>query len=158
AAVAQRAVAHHLRVRHERADRDPAVLAPDLAQVADPANVDQHLGLCQAQLHDRDQAVAAGQDLGAVAELVEQLDRLVDARRRLVLECGGDHRAPPWMMRQTFSAVIGISTSLTPRCASASTTALTTAGVEPIVPASPTPLAPIGLTGEGVSVWSSSNV
>jgi hypothetical protein len=49
-----------------------------------------------------------------------------------------------------------MSTSLQPRWASASTTAFAIAGVEPIVPASPTPLAPSGLTGEGVSVWSSS--
>ena len=49
-----------------------------------------------------------------------------------------------------------MSMSFTPRWARASTTALTTAGVAPIVPASPTPLAPRGLTGVGVSVWSSS--
>ena len=45
----------------------------------------------------------------------------------------------------------------TPNGASASTTALTIAGVAPMVPASPTPFTPSGLTGEGVSVRSSSN-
>ena len=39
----------------------------------------------------------------------------------------------------------------TPRWATASTTAFCTAGVEPIVPASPMPLAPSGLSGVGVS-------
>src|SRR2546425_1247730 len=42
----------------------------------------------------------------------------------------------------------------TPTRRSASTTALTIAGVEPIVAASPMPLAPIGLWGVGVTVWS----
>jgi len=40
----------------------------------------------------------------------------------------------------------------TPRCASASTTAFCTAGIEPIVPASPIPFAPSGFNGVGVSV------
>ncbi len=40
----------------------------------------------------------------------------------------------------------------TPKGASASTTALTTAGVEPMVAASPIPLAPSGLKGVGVTV------
>ena len=40
---------------------------------------------------------------------------------------------------------------------SASTTALTTAGVEPIVAASPMPLAPSGLNGVGVTVGSVPN-
>ena len=43
-------------------------------------------------------------------------------------------------------ACAGMSTWRTPRWASASTTADCTAGVEPIVPDSPTPLAPSGLT------------
>ena len=61
----------------------------------------------------------------------EQPDRLFDGGRRLVLERGRDHRVvPPWRMRQTFSDVIGMSMSFTPRWASASTTALTTAGVD----------------------------
>ena len=40
----------------------------------------------------------------------------------------------------------------TPYGSSASITAFTTAGSEPMVPASPTPFAPSGLRGEGVSV------
>ena len=45
----------------------------------------------------------------------------------------------------------------TPRCETASITALCTAGVAPIVPDSPIPLAPSGLTGVGVSISTSSN-
>src|SRR5207249_177031 len=48
----------------------------------------------------------------------------------------------------------GISTSLTPNRRTASTTALTTAGVEAIVPASPTPLTPKGFVVDRVSVRS----
>ena len=44
----------------------------------------------------------------------------------------------------------------TPRCDSASTTALCTAGVEPIVADSPMPFAPSGLSGLGVSVLDTS--
>jgi hypothetical protein len=40
----------------------------------------------------------------------------------------------------------------TPRWASASTTAFWTAGIAPIVPASPIPFAPKGFSGVGVSV------
>src|SRR5882724_550851 len=55
-------------------------------------------------------------------------------------------------MFQTFSGVIGISMCRTPRCDSASTTALTIAGGAPTVADSPTPLAPNGWWGEGVTV------
>ena len=46
----------------------------------------------------------------------------------------------------------------TPRWASASITAFCTAGVEPIVLASPMPLAPSGLSGVGVSVLCTSKL
>ena len=50
-----------------------------------------------------------------------------------------------------------MSMSVTPYGASASTTALITAGGEAIAPVSPTPLTPSGFVGLGVSVRSSSN-
>ena len=50
--------------------------------------------------------------------------------------------------------VAGISMCRTPRWARASTTALTIAGGAPTVADSPTPLAPIGWCGEGVTVLS----
>ena len=61
------------------------------------------------------------------------------------------------MVRQTRSEVHGRSMCRTPRCASASITAFCTAGVEPIVAASPMPFAPSGLSGVGVSVECTSN-
>ena len=49
-----------------------------------------------------------------------------------------------WRIAQTFWGVIGMSMLRTPRCQSASTTALAMAGGAPTVADSPTPLAPIG--------------
>ena len=57
-----------------------------------------------------------------------------------------------WMARQTFSGEQGISMWRTPRWLTASITAFCTAGIEPIVPDSPMPLAPNGFRGVGVSV------
>ena len=57
----------------------------------------------------------------------------------------------------TFAGVTGISRLRTPAWASASTTALTYAAGEPTVADSPTPLAPNGWCGDGVTVSSISN-
>ena len=59
------------------------------------------------------------------------------------------------MASQTRSGVVGMSMWRTPRCDRASTTALCTAGVAPIVPASPMPFAPIGFSGVGVAMSTS---
>ena len=56
------------------------------------------------------------------------------------------------MIRHSFSGRSIMSMCLTPNSLSASTTAVTTLGVEPSVPASPQPLAPSGFTGVGVTV------
>src|SRR5215470_14790945 len=71
----------------------------------------------------------------------------------------GGYSATPFALRmfQTFSGVIGISMWVTPRWARASTTALAIAGGAPTVADSPTPLAPSGWCGEGVTVLSVSH-
>ena len=61
------------------------------------------------------------------------------------------------MARHTRSGLSGMSRWRTPRWLSASTTAFCTAGVLPTVADSPMPLAPSGLSGDGVSVWATSN-
>ena len=82
---------------------------------------------------------------------------MVDGLGELVVEGCGDHFAPPsCSARQTFSGLAGIVTSVTPYGESASTTALITAGVEAIVPVSPTPLTPSGFVGLGALTRSSS--
>src|SRR5206468_7923503 len=58
---------------------------------------------------------------------------------------------------QTLSEVTGMSMLRTPAWASASTTALTYAAGEPTVADSPTPFAPSGWWGDGVTVSPSSN-
>src|SRR5690606_5636867 len=66
------------------------------------------------------------------------------------------HAAPrparaSWMAAHTFCGVHGMSMWRIPRCERASTTAFCTAGVAPMAPDSPMPLAPSGLWGVGVS-------
>ena len=58
---------------------------------------------------------------------------------------------------QTRLDEAGMSKSFTPSGASASSTALMTAGGEPIAPASPQPLVPSGLWVQGVQTVSSLN-
>src|SRR5437773_12395844 len=68
----------------------------------------------------------------------------------------GCYSATPLLFRivHTFSGVIGMSRCVTPRCRSASTTALAIAGGAPTVADSPTPFPPNGWCGEGVVVLS----
>src|SRR5512136_1839900 len=62
----------------------------------------------------------------------------------------------PWIARHTWAGVSGMSACRTPYGRSASMTALTTAGGDPTVADSPTPLAPMGWCGDGVTVAPSS--
>src|SRR5690606_9477546 len=103
------------------------------------------------------------EDLRVLAPGRQRRHRVGHGRRPGVVECRRDHDATSVVdlaacrVRQTRSGVQGIGTSLTPYGRSASTTALTTAGVEAMVPASPTPLTPSGLEVAGVSVRSVTN-
>ena len=45
-------------------------------EIADATDVDEHAWLGEAQLHQRQQAVAAGEELGVVAVLTDELDCL----------------------------------------------------------------------------------
>src|SRR5215468_3049426 len=63
-----------------------------------------------------------------------------------------------WIAVQTRSGVVGMSMCRTPRCESASITAFCTAGVAPMVPASPMPLTPSGFSVVGVSLVTSSKL
>src|SRR4051812_9366234 len=139
-----------------RANLDGVASGSDPGQSRDPRNVDQHSGFAQTQLHQRHETVSAGNELGISVRGAELGDRIVHRRRARVFKRGGDHDRPPWMMRQSFSGRSIMSMCFTPNSPSASTAALTMHGVEPSVPASPTPLAPSGLTGVGVTVAPSS--
>src|SRR5438270_4917536 len=150
-----------LGMRNHRADPPAAVLPLHAVQPRNATQVDQQRRGGEPQLHQRQQRVAAGQQLGLVAILVQHPDRLLERVRRFVIELGGDHWAPPfasWIAPQTRIGVNGMLMYVTPNGRSASMSALVTAAEAAIVPASPTPLAPSELTGDGVSVRSSSKL
>src|SRR6185295_15313056 len=90
-----------------------------------------------------------------VVEIDERLPVKPLVQQRKIAAAGG-YSATPFSRRMfhTFSGVIGMSMCVTPRCASASTTALAIAGGAPTVADSPTPLAPNGWCGDGVTVLS----
>src|SRR4029079_19516626 len=88
-------------------------------------------------------------------------DRVGQAGRPGVAERRRDHAWPPFadcMARHTVWAVNGMSRWVIPSGPSASLTAFATAAVEAMQPASPTPFTPIGLTGDRVTVSSSSKL
>src|SRR5262249_19801204 len=128
-----------------------------------PADGDDRPRLGEAELNHRQQRVASGECAGVVVGR-EQPSRLLDARRPAVVElgwtlCGNctSYQSPSaCIARQTRAGVSGMSTCRMPSVASPSITAFTTAGVDAIVPVSPAPFTPSGLTSVGVSVRSSS--
>ena len=81
--------AEQFRVPGERADPQLALLDPQVAELGEVVDVDQRLGLGQAELHHRDQAVPAGQHPGLRPELGQQRERVADAGRALVLKVRG---------------------------------------------------------------------
>src|SRR5215813_9751349 len=102
--------------------------------------------------------MAAGENLCTPRVFLQEIDGIAERCRHQVLKVLRNHDALLALkIFQTFSDRIGMSICVTPNGESASTTAFTTAGVDPMVPASPTPLTPSGLTGDGVTVRSSSN-
>src|SRR5436309_2059178 len=120
---------------HRRDDRAHTDLGG--ADLADRVTVDQHVRRLRAVGADIEQDAAADD---------------ADYRR-------AQRRAfASWIARQTRSGVTGMSRWRTPSGASASLTALSSAGSAPTVPASPTPLAPSGFTFVGTSWASTSNV
>ena len=77
--------------RVKRADGDVVAGVADVRQVGDAADVDEHARLGEAQLHQRQQAVAAGEELGIVAVLADEADRLVGGAGTDVVEGGRNH-------------------------------------------------------------------
>ena len=59
----QQRVARELRMARQRADRDPVALAPHVAQLLEPVDVDEQRRPREAQPQHRDQRVAAGEHL-----------------------------------------------------------------------------------------------
>ena len=115
----------------------------------DAADVDERRRRRQPQLHQRDQAVPAGQQLRA-GMLREQLLRVADRARAVVVEgCANTCSPAPFrasaIARHTLSGVSGISQRSARRTARARRSPrCTPCTVDAIVPASPMPLTPSG--------------
>ena len=96
-----------LGVRRQRAELEAAVRGrADALQLRQPADVDESLWLCEPELHERQEAHAAGQDLGLAVG--DRRQRIVEGRRPLVLECRRDHAWPPfadWIADHTLAEV-----------------------------------------------------
>src|SRR6185312_874652 len=73
------------------ADCDVGALVVNVRQVVQAAQVDDHLGGGQPQLHQRQQRVTAGQELRVVAVFGREAERLFDRACPLVAERGRDH-------------------------------------------------------------------
>ena len=76
------------------ADGDPVALLLDVRELGDAADVDEERRPGEAELHERQEGMTAGQDLGVLG-LTEQPDRIVDRRRDLVVEGSRNHAPPP---------------------------------------------------------------
>jgi hypothetical protein len=150
------AMVFDLAVGGHRADPDGAAVDGDAAQLRNPVDVDQDARAGVAQLHGRQQRVAAGEQGGVGGVPGEQLQGFGEVGGPVVVERRGDHAGSlsvvVWMARQIVSAVRGMSRWVIPNGESASSTALTTAGGVAMLPASPIPLTPSGLSGVGVTV------
>ena len=77
----------------ERADAHARARPLDAGELLDAADVDQVGRLRQAQLHHRQQAVAAGEQLGVLLR-AEQVERLRDARGAVIVESCRIHLRP----------------------------------------------------------------
>ncbi len=137
----------------ECTDGDVVAAVAYVRQVAQPTDVDQHRRRRQPQLHQGQQRVTAGQQLGVLAVLPEQLHGVIGRLGPHVVEAGRDHRDfASWMSDHSRCGDAGISTSVMPKGDNASTMALITAGVAAMVPASPMPFTPRMFVGDGVTV------
>src|SRR5215471_7911801 len=79
----------------QRPDGDVAVLVPDVGKLVEPADVDQHLGHREPQLHQREQRMPARQVLAVVTGLGGEVEGLLDGAGSPVGKRCRDHEASP---------------------------------------------------------------
>ena len=79
-AVLDRALSSH------RSDGETIALLANVEERLDAIQIDQHGGSGEPEVHGRHQALPSRQKLRFVAESTEQLDRLLDRGRRVVVE------------------------------------------------------------------------
>src|SRR5262249_9445355 len=138
----------------------------DGAEALHPAEIDEGRRAGQAHVQEGNQALPAGQEARLLRRLGQQGEGLPDRARGRVGEGWRLHRSSatpaatgvpvpgPRTRERIRSGVTGISVILAPNGRRASSTAATTAAGDPMAPASPTPLVPPGMIGEGVTWWS----
>ena len=106
---AQLGLALQVGVTRHRADPPLAVLALRAAQARDLAQVHEQRRRRQAQLHQRQQRVPAGQHLGVLAAVAQRLERLVERVGCDVVELGRDHWDPPFASLMAVQTRMGVS-------------------------------------------------
>src|SRR6202035_1963734 len=109
----------------------------------DAVDVDQPRRPRETKVHQRDQALPSCQHLAVVAVARQQVERLVQALRIVVLELRRFHAVASSTTR------CGLSGSRVTSQPNASETAFAMAARTPAVPPSPAPLTPRGFRGEG---------
>jgi len=89
-----------LQLRFAREGTDPknAVRLADERESGNAVDVDEVPGAGQAELHERDEALASGEDLGLLTELCEQSRRLGDRTRRVIVKGGRNHCGGPLVL------------------------------------------------------------
>src|ERR1700682_2919987 len=65
-------------VTRQRADAELRAVLFDVVELLDPVDIDERFGLCEAQAHQRDEAMAARQDFRVLAVFAQQPGRLLD--------------------------------------------------------------------------------
>ncbi len=68
----------HLALSHHRTDRQAAVAFSDVAQIVDAADIDQATRLREPEVHERHQALAAGQHFGFAIVAAQEIDGLLE--------------------------------------------------------------------------------
>ena len=81
----------NVHVASHGADGDHVAVFTDVGQIAETAYIDQHGGLGEAELHQRQQAVTASDELCLVTVLTDEADRLFGGLGTDVVELCGNH-------------------------------------------------------------------
>lgn len=76
----------------EGANRDAAVVDPNVVESGQAVEIDQNTGSGEAHIKEGHQTLAPGQHLGLVAALDQNRERLVEASGRHVVKCRWFHR------------------------------------------------------------------
>src|SRR5579875_3416798 len=131
----------------ERPDAQRSIFGRDLIEPADAIDVEQRGRTREAHVQQRDQRLAAREDLAVLAVLRELLERVVQRRRTQVREGRRLHAGASCCISSHTRC--GVSGSATLSVCSASATAFAIVTGTLIAFPSPIPFAPSGVNGDG---------